>query len=64
MPELTVTLSKMKNSFSGPNNAESAMPEDLRYASARFARERGSRSYPCMVMGSMTSQRRLTVVSS
>ena len=30
MPELTITLSKMKNSFSGPNSAESAMPVDLR----------------------------------
>jgi hypothetical protein len=30
MPELTVTLSKMKNSFSGPNNAESAIPEDFK----------------------------------
>ena len=30
MLELTRTLSKMKNSFSGPNSAESATPEDLR----------------------------------
>jgi len=34
----------MKNSFSGPNSAPSAMPVDLRYASARLASERGSHS--------------------
>ncbi len=44
MPACTVTLSKMKNSFSGPNSAESAIPEDFRCASARLASERGSRS--------------------
>ena len=38
------TSSKMKNSFSGPNSALSPMPVDFRYASARFAIERGSRS--------------------
>ena len=30
MATFTLTSSKMKNSFSGPNSAESAMPEDLR----------------------------------
>ena len=34
----------MKNSFSGPKSAVSAMPVDFRYASARLASERGSRS--------------------
>ena len=44
MPLFQRTLSKMKNSFSGPNSAPSAMPVDLRYASARLPSERGSRS--------------------
>ena len=30
MPLFQRTLSKMKNSFSGPNSAPSAMPVDLR----------------------------------
>ena len=30
MLTLEVTVSKMKNSFSGPNSAESAMPEDFK----------------------------------
>ena len=38
------TESKMKNSGSGPKYAVSPSPEDLRYASARLASERGSRS--------------------
>ena len=37
------TESKMKNSGSGPKNAWSAMPLDLRKASARLATPRGSR---------------------
>ncbi len=55
------TESKMKNSGSGPKNAVSAMPVDLRYASARLAIERGSREYACMVLGSSTSQVRINV---
>src|SRR5207342_2177303 len=46
----------MKNSGSGPKNACSAMPLDLRYASARRATPRGSREYACMVAGSRMSQ--------
>jgi len=38
------TWSKMKNSGSGPKNAASPTPLPLRYASARLANERGSRS--------------------
>src|SRR5688572_8932441 len=48
--------SKMKNSASGPKYAVSAMPVDLRYATARFARLRGSREYDSCVIGSITSQ--------
>ena len=39
------------------------MPEALRYSSARFATERGSRSYPCIVAGSRMSQRKIKVGS-
>src|SRR5882762_4200620 len=49
--------SKMKNSASGPKYAVSAMPVDLRYATARFARLRGSRVYGSCVIGSTTSHR-------
>src|SRR6478672_5954689 len=49
--------SKMKNSASGPKYAVSAMPVDLRYETARFARLRGSRAYGSCVIGSITSQR-------
>ena len=51
--------SKMKNSFSGPKNAVSAIPVDFRYASARRASERGQRGGRpgCIVAGSTTSQR-------
>ena len=38
------TASKMKNSGSGPKYATSPMPVDFKYASARLASERGSRS--------------------
>ena len=38
------TASKMKNSGSGPKYAMSPRPVDFRYASARLAIERGSRS--------------------
>ena len=44
MSTFHVTESKMKNSGSGPKYAVSPMPVDFRYASARFAIERGSRS--------------------
>ena len=40
------------------------MPVEARYFSASFAVERGSRPYGCIVLGSMMSQRRFTVVSS
>src|SRR5215471_7377668 len=59
-----VTESKMKNSGSGPKYAVSPMPVDLRYASARLASERGSRSYPLPSIGSITSQVMFSVVSS
>src|SRR3989442_9860447 len=59
-----VTESKMKNSGSGPKYAVSPRPVDLRYASARLASERGSRSYPLPSVGSITSQVMLSVVSS
>src|SRR5215210_6912951 len=49
--------SKMKNSASGPKYAVSAIPVDLRYATARFARLRGSRGYGSCVIGSITSHR-------
>src|ERR1700722_4235369 len=54
------TESKMKNSGSGPKNAVSATPVDLRNASARLAIERGQREYACIVLGSRTSQ--LTII--
>jgi hypothetical protein len=38
------TLSKTKNSGSGPKNAASPSPDAFMYASARLASERGSRS--------------------
>src|SRR5919107_4321899 len=49
--------SKMKNSASGPKYAVSATPVDLRYATARLARLRGSRAYASWVIGSITSHR-------
>src|SRR5262249_5299988 len=49
--------SKMKNSASGPKYAVSAIPVDLRYATARLARLRGSREYDSCVIGSITSHR-------
>src|SRR6476659_460314 len=49
--------SKMKNSASGPKYAVSAIPVDLRYATARLARLRGSREYDSWVIGSITSHR-------
>jgi hypothetical protein len=39
-----VTESKIKNSGSGPKYAVSPIPVDFRYASARRASDRGSRS--------------------
>jgi hypothetical protein len=42
--DLPATLSKMKNSGSGPKKAASPRPEAFMYASARLASERGSRS--------------------
>src|SRR5215475_15570002 len=59
-----VTESKMKNSGSGPKYAVSPRPVDLRYASARLASDRGSRSYPLPSAGSTTSQVRSSVASS
>src|SRR4051794_26156900 len=59
-----VTESNMKNSGSGPKYAVSPSPVDLRYDSARLARERGSRSYPLPSEGSTTSHVMLSVVSS
>jgi len=44
MSALHSTESKMKNSGSGPKKAASPTPVDFRYASARLAIERGSRS--------------------
>ena len=58
------TSSKTKNSASGPKKASSPMPVEIRYCSASLAVERGSRPYGCIVVGSMMSQRTLTVVSS
>src|SRR6201996_9119974 len=55
------TESKMKNSGSGPKNAVSATPVDFRYDSARLAIERGQREYACIVLGSSTSQLRISV---
>jgi hypothetical protein len=49
--------SKTKNSASGPKNAVSATPVDLRWATARFARLRGHREYDSCVIGSITSHR-------
>jgi hypothetical protein len=59
-----LTSSKTKNSGSGPKKAVLPNPVDAKYPSARFATERGSRSYDCMVEGSMISQRIITVGSS
>src|SRR5262245_32987834 len=52
----------MKNSASGPNTTVSPHPVCLRYASARLAIERGSRSYISPVDGSSTSQKIAIVV--
>src|SRR5258705_7931162 len=49
--------SKMKNSASGPKYAVSATPVDFKYATARFASERGQRRYDSCVIGSTTSHR-------
>src|ERR1041384_8144595 len=49
--------SNTKNSASGPKYAVSAIPVDLRYATARLARLRGSREYDSCVIGSITSHR-------
>src|SRR6266568_3464162 len=46
----------MKNSASGPKNAVSPMPVDLRYFSALMAMLRGSREYGSFVIGSTTLQ--------
>src|SRR6266542_587639 len=46
----------MKNSASGPKNAVSPMPVDLRYFSALMAMLRGSREYGSFVMGSTMLQ--------
>ncbi len=51
----------MKNSASGPMNAVSAIPVDLRYASAFWAMLRGSRLYFSLVMGSTMLQMKLMV---
>src|SRR5690349_17065883 len=58
------TWSKMKNSGSGPKKAASPMPDDFRYASARLASERGSRSYGLPSPGSRTSHDSSSVGSS
>src|ERR1700722_2883742 len=60
MPLCQRTESKIKNSGSGPKKAVSAIPVDLRNASARLAIERGQREYACIVLGSSTSQ--LTII--
>src|ERR1051325_11847540 len=49
--------SNTKNSASGPKYAVSAIPVDLRYATARLARLRGSREDDSCVIGSVTSHR-------
>src|SRR6185369_17452556 len=64
MSTFHVTESKMKNSGSGPKYAVSPIPLDFRYASARLAIDRGSRSYPLPSAGSITSQVMLRVTSS
>ena len=58
------TLSNTKNSGSGPKKDVSPTPVDFRYSSARSATDRGSRSYPCMVLGSTILHLMFTVTSS
>ena len=58
------TLSNTKNSGSGPKKDASPIPVDFRYSSARRATDRGSRSYPCIVLGSTMLHLRFTVTSS
>ena len=51
----------MKNSASGPTYTVSPMPVVFKYASARFAVERGSRLYSSPVDGSTISQKMIII---